>query len=168
MSYAPPAYVPPAYVPPPPPKKKKTWLIVLAVVVSLILILMIGCVALLYSFGKSHLAMTPPGAVANLHLHMTKADDAAIYSESDQAYKDAVTQAQSNEMFDTIHSKLGSPTKMQIIETKSSDLGGQDVISVVVLTTFEKGSANETIEFRKGDDSQYHMTHYGAESDNLR
>ena len=175
VSYAPPppaSYAPPpTYVPPPPPKKKKTWLIVLAVIVSLILLLIIGCSVLFfgaYSYGKSHMAITPETALVVLHSHMTKGEAPAIYAESDAAYKEAVTEAQSDAMFNQIHNALGDPIKTQIVEKKGSELGGQDVEELTVLTTFTKGSANETIQYRKGADDQYHLIHYAADSDNLR
>jgi len=170
----PPPVAPVSYAPPPvaaPPKKRKTWLIVLVIVLSLILLFIVGCCVLVYGVyrvGKSHMAVTPEGAVTALHLHMALNEEQAIYDETDPVYKQNESVAQSNAEWDRIHNLLGTPGNTQIMDTKHQTLDGKDVVDLVVLTTFSKGSANENIQFRKGDDSIYHMTSYGIESDNLR
>lgn len=150
-----------------PPKKRKTWLWVLLIILSLIALFFVGCMALVYKGVKGQFATTPERAVKLLHDRMESHNDSAIYAMSDPAYKQRVSREENDAEFDRIYNNLGAPKSYQILETRQVNAPGQDVVNTFVLTTFEKGSANENIQWRKIG-GQYMLVAYGAESDNLR
>ncbi len=85
-------------------------------------------------------------AVTALHQEMIRADDAGIFANADETYRQTITVETSNGMFDNVRTRLGAPrSSLQIDGHDSTDGMRGSFLTLHYLTAFEKGSGKETI-----------------------
>jgi hypothetical protein len=132
-------------IPPPPPVVLEPipvwkW----AASITLILAFAGGLIALgKWSRTQPH---STEAAVAALHQKMTGADDAGIFADADPTYRETITSATSNGMFDNVRTRLGAPrssTQTDFGYAKDETMGS--FLTLHYSTAFDKGSGTETI-----------------------
>ncbi len=118
-----------------------------------------------WSRTQSHRAQE---AVTALHREMSRGDDAGIFANADDAYRQTITVDTSNGMFDNVRTRLGAPRSS--IRIDSHDSAEQTTGSFLTLhysTRFEKGVGRETICFHNVD-GVWKLAAYNVESPLLR
>jgi len=140
-----PAWPPRGFMPPPPPADLKpipAWKWVGATILSL------AFAGGFIAFVKWSRTQSRPAqrAVAALHQEMIRADDAGIFANADEAYRQTITVETSNDMFDNVRTRLGAPrSSMRIDRHDSADEMTGSFVTLHYFTRFEKGSGKETI-----------------------
>jgi hypothetical protein len=154
-------------VPPPPPPDLRPIAMWVWVIAS-VLVLGLG----LSAFSATRLLVRKANlvddAVDRLHARMSKDENAAILADADPLYLTNVGERGSNDLFEYIHTRLGSPRSSARVTPAFAIIAlPADQIVVAYATVFERGSGLETITLHETKGA-YRIANYTIDSAQLR
>jgi hypothetical protein len=164
----PPRQTPRFYTPPAPPtvvlKPVAPWIWIAS---ALVIVALVASAFPLIKMFRAQSGLANP-VVTQLHARMTAADNAAIYADADPSYQTDVGRQGSNDLFDFVRTKLGTPHYSTRIGTNiSNDSKTGEVLTLEYATAFDNGSGTETIKLHKSN-GVYKLLGYEVQSPLLK